>query len=91
MNNKIIEYGGQLFGRDWRFRGEVAGMMRSRDSGISKEFSTRFMKLKEADSDHLNDAFTKTESSLRLSREIDPFITFSALDKETGQASADNE
>jgi AIPR protein len=81
-NDVIIEFGQRLWARDKQWRDEVKQHLDNYHSGIKREVEDKFMPIENPNSEKINSAFRRMESSLRLSDQIDVFAVFGSLDAE---------
>lgn len=88
QHDLVLEYGKSLVGRDRGFREEIAGILKSRKSGIREELNRQFIRLEAADGSSMANAFAAAQRALRLKDNIDPFDVFADLDAEDATAVA---
>lgn len=84
----VFDYSTALYGKDAYFRDRVRRWLSTQSSGITRELRERLLTLESADAKSLHAAFERTEHVLRLTRDYDPFETFSALDDKLDKGAA---
>jgi hypothetical protein len=85
MDEDVIEFGSQLWGRHWQFRDKITELLSNKHSGIKTVLRKVFLPLPDATTDSLNGAFSRAESRLRL-KNVDVFDTFKNLDRLSNDA-----